>query len=612
MKIKEIRVADFIAEFLYSKGIEDIFLLPGGGAMHLVDAVGKFRKLNVISCQHEQAVGIAAEAYGRTHFSGVGVAIVTSGPGATNIITPVAGAWIESVPLLIISGQVKRSDMMRGAKLRQKGVQEVDIVSLIKSVTKYSVVIEDPKDIQIELEKAINIAKTGRCGPVWIDVPLDVQGAPIFPDELLKYKNKTILNSKSGIFPETEIFSFIKNSKRPLIFAGHGIRLAGAAEDFKSLVEVFEIPIVSTWNALDLLHYDHKLYVGRPGVVALRAPNFAVQNCDLLICIGSRLDNILTAYNPKEFAPGAKKIIVDIDKNEIEKLEMKIDLKLNQDAAIFINNLKKIKLGELNSSWKDWREKCLFWKKKYPINDGKPIISKEKKRISHYRFVEILSETIPENTLITTGSSGLAVEVFYTVFRNKPGQRVFLTSGLGAMGYGLPAAIGACIGNSKASSILVESDGSLMFNLQELATLKSLNLPILILIMNNRGYASIRNTQKNYFSGRFVGTGQEAGIFFPNYKKVGNVFGIETFQVNTEKDLTEVINSKLPLSSPLLVDVSLEDSEILSPKVSAIPQTDGSIISMPLEDMSPLLSIEQLEKEMYFPLSKKSYEARKS
>ena len=391
----------------------------------------------------------------------------------------------------------------------------------------------------------------------------------------------------------------IEKSERPLIIVGHGVRLSGGANEFRTWVEKLGIPVVSTWNALDLLPYDHSLYVGRPGVVALRAPNFAVQNCDLLISIGCRLDNIITAYNPQGFARDAKKIIVDVDQNEIDKLDMNISVSVACDAAEFIKTMVK-EAVPLHMDWKGWQFLCTDWKKRYTVNDGKPF--SQKGVISHYQLMNMLSEVIPEETLIATGSSGLAVEAFYTVFRNKPKQRVFLTSGLGSMGYGLPAAIGACFAHDRRPMVAIESDGSLQLNIQELATIKAFNLPITLVVMNNDGYASIRNTQKNYFDERYVGTGPESGLFLPDLEKLALTYGISFVRITDASELDKKLSKVIKSKSPVIIDVQLIKNEILTPKVSALPQSDGSIISMPLEDMSPLLSLSQLKQEMIVDL----------
>jgi acetolactate synthase I/II/III large subunit len=593
------RVADYIADFIAGEGVGHVFLLPGGGAMHLVDGVGKNERLQVVPCSHEQGASISAEAYARVN-ENIGVALVTSGPGATNAITAVAGAWIESVPMVVISGQVKRADMMRGAPVRQKGVQEVDIVTIVRSITKYAVTIERSEDVRSVMEEAFHRAREGRQGPVWIDVPLDVQGAPLEGIRLDPWSGVG-----AGVTPVSArehldgLRRLLGQAERPLLLAGHGVRLSGAAKRFREVVELLGIPVVTTWNSLDLLPYEHELNVGRPGVVALRAPNFAVQNCDLLISVGSRLDNIITAFNPRGFAREARKVVVDIDSNEIDKLDMQIDLKVVADAASFIEVLGELQ-GIDNRPWDAWKAKCLDWKQRYGVRSEKPFSNSGE--ITHYQFIDALSEVVEPDSIVSSGSSGLGVEVFYSVFRNKEGQRVFLTSGLGSMGYGLPTAIGACFANGCKPMVAVETDGSLQLNIQELATMRSFNLPICLFVMNNTGYASIRNTMRNYFKGRYVGTGPEAGLFLPDLEKVAATYELGYARVEDAAGLQEQLAAILRLERPMIVDVRLVKNETLEPKVSAMPQADGSMVSMPMEDMSPLLSLEQLRSEMVVKL----------
>lgn len=588
------RVADYIADFIADLGVQHVFLLPGGGAMHLNDSVGKHPDLDVVACHHEQAAAIAAEAYCRIN-ENIGVAMVTTGPGATNAVTAVAGAWIESVPLLVISGQVKRADLLRGAPLRQKGVQEVDIVSVVDPITKYAVTVQQPEDIRRELERAVFVARDGRAGPVWIDVPLDVQGAPVDADSLEGWDEGRVPFAALEPTMLEQLRGLLDGAQRPLILAGHGVRLSGAATAFRDLIESMGVPLVTTWNAMDLLPHEHPLYVGRPGVVALRAPNFAVQNADLLITIGCRLDNIITAYAPRDFARHARKVVVDVDANEIAKLDMDIDVAVTSDAASFIDTLAaSLKGASFNRP--QWLERCRDWKARYGVNDGKPFPASGP--ISHFQFADALSSAVPENTLVSTGSSGLAVEVFYTVFRNRPGQRVFLTSGLGAMGYGLPAAIGACFANGSKPMVAVESDGSLQLNIQELATLRGFNLPICLVVMDNGGYASIRNTQRNYFEGRYVGTGPEAGLWMPDLEELAKAYHLPFMRISDAAELEQGLAEAMRMPRPMIVEVLLMKDEALSPKVAAIPQADGSMTSMPLEDMSPLLPLAVLEEEM--------------
>lgn len=604
------RVADYLMHRLAEAGAEHVFLLPGGGAMHLNDALACEPRLVPVPCHHEQACGIAAEAWGRVRES-FGVCMVTTGPGATNVITPVAGAWIESVPMLVISGQVKRPDLLAGRPLRQGGVQEVDIVPMVKSITKYAVTLDDPQQIRYHLERALHEMRSGRPGPVWLDVPLDVQAAPIDPDTLPGFTPPEAAAASLDA-DAARLLAMLTEAERPLLLAGHGVRLAGAAKSFLALAEHLQIPVATTWNALDLLPWEHPLNAGRPGVVALRGGNFAVQNCDLLISIGCRLDNIITAYNPRGFARAAKKAVIDVDANEINKLDMDIDLAVKADAGQFIAALAaQTAVQKIPAARPDpalWITRCRSWKERYPVNDGQPFPTGGP--INHYHFVSALADAAPPDTLISTGSSGLAVEVFYTIFHNKPGQRIFLTSGLGSMGYGLPAAIGACLANGSKPMLAVESDGSLQLNLQEFATLAAQRLPICLIVMNNDGYASIRNTQRNYFAARHIGTGPEAGLLLPDLEKIAATYDLPFQRITDASELAPILNEVTAHPRAMIVDVHLTPNETLSPKCAALPQPDGSMLSMPLEDMSPLLPLEQLQAEMLIPLLPQSHSAR--
>lgn len=577
--------------------------------MYLNDALACTTAIEAVVCQHEQACGIAAEAYGRTDAEenpGFGVAMVTTGPGATNLITAVAGAWIDSIPMLIVSGQAKRADRLNGRRIRQGGVQEVDIVPIVSSITKYAVTVEDPASIRLHLEKALCLMRSGRPGPVWLDIPLDVQATPIDSDHLLPLDEAVEI--VGGVEPSdlSDLIGLLQKSERPLLLAGHGVRLSGAAKRFPALVEQLNVPTVLTWNALDLLPYDHPLNIGRPGVVAARAPNFAVQNCDLLIAIGARLDNVVTAYNLQGFARNALKVICDIDQNELDDKQcFEPEMALSVDAAQLIDGLLD---SGISSCMEEWVNQCRDWKTRYPQNEGGAF--PDKGPIGHAHFVESLSEAIPENTLVTCGSSGLAVEFFFAGFRNKAGQRTFLTSGLGAMGYGLPAAIGACLGNNMQPMVAVESDGSLQLNLQELATLVGYQLPICLLVMNNNGYASIRNTQRTHFQSRFVGTEAESGLYMPDLESLASTYGIPFLSIADCENLIEALRDAHNLPRPCMIEIRLVGDEILQPKCATIPRSDGTIVSMPLEDMSPLLSLQDLESEMLTPILEESRRAR--
>tara|TARA_B100000902_G_scaffold233969_1_gene221825 strand:- start:11443 stop:13263 length:1821 start_codon:yes stop_codon:yes gene_type:complete len=598
--MQKIRVADYVASFIKKIGVDCIFMVPGGGAMFLNDAIKCKKGLDFVANHNEQASSISAEAYSRVT-ENIGVGIFTTGPGSTNAITGVAGAWIESVPLMIISGQVKTSDLKGKSGVRQMGPQEVDIISIVKPITKYAITIKNPKNIRLELEKSYYLATTGRKGPVWIDIPLNIQASLIKQNELIGFKK---INKKypNKIFNKyNEIINLINSSNRPIILAGHGIRLSKASVEFKKLYNALKIPVVTTWNAMDLIPNSNNLNIGKPGTVALRAPNFAIQNADLLISIGARLDNVVTAYNQQNFAKNARKIIVDIDANELNKFKIKLDLKIQLDAKMFISNLnKKIKNKKIKK-FNDWITKCNDWKNRYAINDGKPFPKNEK--ISHLRLIDAFSKYLPKNALIVTGSSGLAIESFYMAFKNKPGQRIFLTSGLGAMGYGLPALIGALHSKKYKEIICIESDGSFLMNLQEILTLKLSKKPFKLFILNNKGYASIRNTQKNYFNGRYIATGPESNLYLPDIPKLVKSIGINSITIKNSEDLNKGIQKALKSKNSIICDISLLPNDSLWPKASAIPLSNGSMLSMPLEDMTPLLSRKQLRAEMLYPLN---------
>ncbi len=606
-----LRLADYVADFVHQQGVNAVFLVPGGGNMYLADAMGSHPGINYVPHHHEQAAGIAAEAYGRVR-ENVGVALVTTGPGGTNAMTPVAGAWIDSLPLVILSGQVKRADLRGDTGVRQMGPQEVDVVTMVQPITKYAATVMDPQDIRYHIEKAFHLARTGRRGPCWVDIPLDVQASQIDPSTLRGFTPDPaeVDVSDAASLEETAdmLLAELEGANRPLLLAGHGVRLAGAADVFRELADQLNIPVVTTWLAMDLFPSAHRLSVGRPGTVALRPPNFAVQNSDLLIAIGARLDNVTTAYNQARFGREAKKIVVDIDPAELGKFGDAVDIKVQADARALLEVMLAKARKRAIPDRAAWLAQCETWKTRFPINDGKPF--PKSGLISHYHLVSELSEAIPEDTLIVTGSSGLAVEIFYAAFQVRPGQRIFLTSGLGAMGYGLPALIGGGIAVEGRPYVAMESDGSLMMNAQELQTIAAQKLPVRLFVFNNGGYASIRNTQRNYFAGRFVGTGPEAHLTFPDITKLAEVHGIPAITVSDAADLHEAVRQTMSSDGPVVCNVQLVHDEQLAPKSAAIAQPDGSLISMPLEDMNPLLSLDELRQNMLIELDPASLKAR--
>jgi acetolactate synthase-1/2/3 large subunit len=605
------RAADALMAFLKANGIDEMFFLPGGGAMFLNDALAQ-SGIRPVHCHHEQAAAIAAEAWGRMR-NLPGTVMVTTGPGAANSLTPIAGAWIESVPLFVVAGQVKRADMVKDSGVRQKGVQEVDIVAMARPVTKWAKTVTDPQQIIPMAKEAWLAATSGRQGPVLLDVPLDVQGAP-WEGSLEDLRMPAAPGARPLPAPQqvmlADYAAKLARAERPLMLVGHGVRLAGMADAVRAFATKWSIPCVFTWNAIDMMPWDDPLNAGRPGIVAPRCSNFTVQNADAFLAVGARMDNVVTAYSPKGFARHAVKAICDIDANELDKLEGAVDYRFESPLADFIAALDR----ELTAHAKPYRTTWLDWiaqiKKRYPPRDGQT--SAARGPIGSPDLAQALDKVLPESTLITTGSSGLCIESFYSNFQNREGQRIFLTSGLGAMGYGLAAAIGATLGRHGAKSALVESDGSLMLNVQELATLKALNLPVCFFLMDNAGYASIRSTQTNYFQRRYVGTGPEAGVAFPDWAQLCAAFGIPYASVSDLSELDGALRAAWAEPGLFVLRVELIADETLWPKCAALPQKDGSMLSMPLEDMSPLLPLEELQANLMHPVSAASQVARAS
>jgi acetolactate synthase-1/2/3 large subunit len=591
------KLSDYVFQFIASQGIKHVFMFPGGGAMHLVDSLGRCKDIEYVCNHHEQACAIAAEAYARVT-NNLGVALVTTGPGGTNAITGVAGAWLDSTPCLFISGQVKRDDLMGNLGVRQLGSQEIDIISLVKPITKYACTIMDPANIRFHLEKAVYLARSGRPGPVWIDIPLDVQAASIEPEMLDSFDLKEIDVNPYHANLEKQIsgvVDLINNSERPIILAGNGIRLAGAEKEFLDLVNQLNIPVLTTWLGIDLLPESHNLFVGRPGSIAPRGANFALQNSDCLLIIGSRLDMALTGYAHEKFARAAKKIMVDIDPHEIKKIDASIDMPICADAKAFINALLESLHKTKVKASANWLLRCQEWKEKYPV------VLKEHRMhrgsVSTYFFSEILSDELSNDDLIVPGSSGNCVEIFLLVFKVKSGQRVFHNRGLGAMGFGLPASIGACIASGRRRTICVDGDGGFQLNIQELETVAHLKLPIKFFVMNNGGYASIRAMQKNYFQ-HLVGADSESGLTLPDITRVAKAYGLPTMRIVDQNDLRNQIKDVLNISGPVICEIMTLPDEIRAPRLSSRQRSDGTMISKPLEDLWPFLEREEFLSNM--------------
>jgi acetolactate synthase-1/2/3 large subunit len=490
---------------------------------------------------------------------------------------------------------------MKGTGVRQMGVQEVDIVTLIHSVTKYAVTVTNPVSIRYHLEKAVYLAKTGRPGPVWVDIPLDVQAAIIEPNELKGFHEKEthrLLDDDETVNRINSVIKLFNSAERPIILAGNGVRLSGAHSDFYQLIEALNVPVLLTWPAMDLLPDNYRLLVGRPGSVAPRGANFALQNADLILALGTRLDFVLTGYAPDKLGRGAKKIMVDIDPSELNKLEGYIDLPvcmdLKQFLAAFYGKIDKCKGRDISA----WHKRCQEWKKRYPV--VLPEHMQPYNRVSIYHLTQILSEELRSDDVIVPGSSGLGIEIFLLAFQVKQGQRLFNTTAPGDMGFGLPAAIGACLAADSRRTICVDGDGGFQLNIQELETLRRLNLPIKFFILNNDGYASIRAMQTRYF-GQRMGSDATSGMTLPNIIKVASAYNLTTYQIVDQTDLRAQVKKVIDLPGPVICDVLMNPDEPRAPSLSSMQNAKGVMVSKPLEDLWPFLERDEFISNMIIP-----------
>lgn len=593
MEEMKIKLSDYVFNFLVEKGVRHVFMLPGGGAMHLDDSLGT-SGMEYFPFLHEQGAAIAAEAYAQ-HTNTPGVVVVTSGPGATNTITAVAAGWIDSTPMIIISGQAKRSDLVGTKGVRQIGSQEVNIIPMIKPITKYAVQVLDPNKIALYLEEAWREATTGRPGPVWIDIPLDVQAAILDDDKLLMAHKVEYSFHNPGVNDAVKkTAELIAQSEKPLIIAGNGIKLSGSIEDFYQLVRYLDIPVQTTWKTIDFFDEEDPLYVGHPGIMGDRGANLILQEADLLISIGSRLDTSITAFNDAHFGMNAKKVIVDIDPNEIARMNMEKETFAACDAGTYIRTLLKLckVMGIKNNNGK-WLEHCKNLRSKYPVVTDAYINLDE--GVSSYYFVNRLCEMLRDDDVIVPESSGGAGEITYQAWRLKYGQKMKNAAGLGSMGFGLPYAIGSCIANNRRRTILINGDGAFQLNIQELETLHRLKLPVKIFVWCNAGYASIRTMQRKNFEGRYVASEETSGLTMPNLLKIGRAYGFKTLEISNNQEVEEILQEILADDEPLLCAVNVNQLDCVSPRVQAYVKEDGSIVSGLLENMWPFLPEEEIK-----------------
>jgi acetolactate synthase-1/2/3 large subunit len=594
-----IKLSNYVFATLQKSGIDTVFLVTGGGAMHLNDSTGRVEGIKFVCNHHEQASAMAAEGYARVT-NKPAILNVTTGPGSINALNGVFGAFTDSIPMIVIGGQVKRETLTSAYNipgLRQLGDQEVDIVHMVKKITKYAVTITDPNTIRYHLEKAIYLATNGRPGPVWLDIPVDVQSANV-DETTLEGFDEAELPNVSNANLEADVIKVIQKlteAKRPVIIGSTGIRLAGALEEFQKVIELLGVPATTAWSH-DVIHYTHPQYIGKQGSIGDRAGNFAVQNADLVLIVGSRMPIRQVSYNWENFAPDAYKIQVDIDPAELAKPIATNNLALNYDAKDFLKSLiKEIKAlqGFNNQVYREWLSWCLIRKEKYPI-----VLPKHKnpnKPINPYNFLFQLQEKLTSNDVIVCGNATACIVTFQTS-QVKKGQQLFSNSGSASMGYDLPAAIGAAVGAPNKRIICIAGDGSIQMNIQELQTVAYNHYNIKIFVLDNGGYLSIKSTQNSFF-GLNIGIGSENGISFPDFEKIGNAYGIPSFTIS-DFDFDDQLKNILAMEGPVLCNVVLDQDQLFEPKLSSKQLPDGKMVSAKLEDMFPFLDKEELESNM--------------
>ncbi len=599
------KLTDFVAEFLLSQGIQHVFGLTGGAAVHLFDSVDRLPGIKPIFNHHEQAAALAAEAYAKIT-QGLGAAFFTTGPGVTNAITGVAAAWLDSVPCIYISGQTRLEHTARGKPIRQIGTQHLEIIPLVKPITKYAVMIDDPQMIKYHLQKAAYLAKADRPGPVWIDIPLNFQWAQINPDNLPEFDSSELVKQfSSGIQIECWVkqsYELLRKAKRPIILAGFGIRLAQAEDVFRALIEKFSIPFLSSWGASDFCAADNIHYVGRPGLAGQRGANFAMQNADLILAIGSHLSVQLTGTRYDTFARDAKRIVVDIDKAELDNPTVRVDLAVSCDAGIFLKKLLKYTVEYASIDISLWKEKC----KKYKIYNGLPSECKnQKKFVNPYYFLDLLSNSLNTEDNVVVDGGGTVVYISFQAFKIKLGQRLILSTGICAMGTGLPESIGVYFGSGKKRTICLCGDGSMQLNIQELQTIVHHHAPIKIFVFNNGGYLAIRHTQDGFLNSRYAGANETGGLSLPDFLKVAGAYGIDTFRVQNHDKLMEVLPNVLAANGPVLCEIMISGKQEVIPCLGFKENADGTTSSArPLEDLYPYLTREEfIENMVVEPLS---------
>jgi acetolactate synthase-1/2/3 large subunit len=596
-----IKVSDYITQFLVDRGIRHIFMLAGGGCMHLVDSVGRQRGLEYVCCLHEQSVAFAAQAYAE-YSSELSAALVTTGPGGTNAVTGLAAAWLDSTASIFISGQVKRADLLTGRGVRSMGPQEVDVVAVVTALTKYAKTLIEPTDVRYELEKAFHYATSGRRGPVWLDVPLDVQSAMVDEAGLRTFVPEPVRDRPSEIREwVTQAIRLLKQAERPVLFIGNGSRQAHLSGIVDELVSALKVPTLLTWKAMDMLPDDHPYFAGRPGSIASRGANFTQQNADWIMVLGARLDLPQVAFSHKNFARAASKVVVDIDEHEIGKFDMTIDVPVVADVKDFVTEFLAQLTESHLSDTTAWLKMSKDWLTKYPVvlpqywDVGSDYVNT-------YVLTEVLSEQCTPEDVLAPGSSGACSDIFLQCFRLKHGQRVVNAPSLGAMGTGLPGTIGTCLASGRRRTICVNGDGGFQLNIQDLETVRRLNLPIKFFILCNGAYGSIIAAQRNHFNGRLVGSDNSSNLTLPNVMKVAEAYGIKAMEIRNQRNIREDVAAVLAYPGPVVCAVHVSPEQVTLPRATTLTRADGSVTSLPMEDMAPQLPREEFHANMIIPL----------
>lgn len=587
------RVADYIADFFVQQGIKDIFLVSGGGMMYLLDGLACNKNINVICTHHEQAAAMAGVGYAKLNEKPA-VVYVTTGCGATNAITGLLDAWQDNVPVIFVSGQSKRKESIRGSgvPLRQFGVQEVDIFPVVQSLTKYSVFIDDPSKVRQYLVDAWQTAISGRPGPVWLDVPLDVQAAEVLQDALLEVTMPSIDVPTASAADINYVHTQLEKAKRPIIVVGQGVRIARAGAMLQKVIEKYNVPIVASRLGIDILPTDHYLNIGRIGNKGDRAGNFALQNADFVLAIGSRLSVSSTGHEYEKFARNATLAVVDIDLQEHTKKTVHINRFIHSDAAYFLDRMLLHEDSKRNLS--EWVQCCQRWKTVFSV--FRLEYNKPNSKINMYRFMEVLNGLLPDNAVVVS-DAGSTFYVVSQALNIQKGQRYVTSGGQADMGYGLPAVIGASVARKKGDIIGIIGDGSFQMNIQELQTIVHYQLPVKLFVMNNDGYLAIRTTQNKFFEGRLLGTDKSSGVSFPALRKIAAAYGIPFKKIKRTVDLETGIRETIQQEGPVLCEVCcLANQDIVT--VSSMQREDGTMVSKPLEDMYPFLDRQQFLAEM--------------